>query len=147
MPSHAQEPLPVDAFNVVEPGNHRQFSATASTGASDPDRQSDRRHAREALLAVYGGDPHRLLTDLADHLGASVAYVDRPTIEAHLERPLSSAEWSASVSQITAMAFDQHVGDAGTIRTDWIEEVLRRAGVPGRTRVVSPSSLWPRHRR
>ncbi|WP_091543141.1 hypothetical protein [Modestobacter sp. DSM 44400] len=99
-----------------------------------------------ALVAAYGGDTHRLLTDLADHLGASVAYVDRPTIEAHLERPLSDAEWLASTSQITAMAFDEHIGDAGTIRTDWIEDVLLRAGVPGRPRIVSyPSS--PRRRR
>jgi hypothetical protein len=30
------------------------------------------------------------------------------------------------------MAFDDHVGDAGTLRTDWIEDVLAKAGVPGR---------------
>ena len=29
------------------------------------------------------------LTDLADVIGASTAYVDRPTVQAHLERPLS----------------------------------------------------------
>jgi hypothetical protein len=31
------------------------------------------------------------------------------------------------------MAFDEHIGDAGTLRTDWIEDRLHRAGVPGRT--------------
>ncbi|WP_138759340.1 hypothetical protein [Modestobacter altitudinis] len=100
-----------------------------------------------ALVAAYGGDAHQLLTDLADHLCASVAYVDRPTIEAHLERPLSDAEWSASASQITAMAFDEHIGDAGTIRTDWIEDVLLQAGVPGRPRTASSPSTPPRRRR
>ncbi|WP_138734383.1 hypothetical protein [Modestobacter excelsi] len=146
MPSHAQEPHPVDAF-TVDPGDHRRLGATGLPDASDPDRQADRRVASETLIAAYGGDTHRLLTDLADHLGASVAYVDRPTIEAHLERPLSAAEWSASASEITAMAFDQHVGDAGTIPTDWIEDVLRRAGVPGRTRTASCRTRPPRRRR
>lgn len=80
----------------------------------------------------YGGDTHRLLTDVADVLGASIAYVDRPTVEAHLERPLSDREWAATAQQFTAMAFDDHVGDAGSLRTDWIEDLLARAGVPGR---------------
>jgi hypothetical protein len=30
------------------------------------------------------------------------------------------------------MAFDEQVGEAGTFRTDWIDDVLFRAGVPGR---------------
>ena len=89
--------------------------------------------AVEALVAAYGGDTHRLLTELADALGASVAYVDRPTVEAHLERPLSDGEWSAVAAQFAAMAFNEHVGEAGTLRTDWIEDRLHRAGVPGRT--------------
>jgi hypothetical protein len=84
------------------------------------------------LVDSYGGDTHRLLTDLADVIGASIAYVDRPTVEAHLERPLSDREWAATAQQFTAMAFDDHVGDAGTLRTDWIEDVLARAGLPGR---------------
>ncbi len=86
----------------------------------------------EALVAAYGGNSYRLLTDLADLLEVSVAYVDRLTVEAHLERPLSDGEWSAVAAQFTAMAFDEHVGDAGTIRTDWIEDRLHRAGVPDR---------------
>lgn len=95
--------------------------------------QAVRPWALEALVAAYGGDTYRLLTDLADLVDASVAYVDRPTVEAHLERSLSDGEWSAVAAQFTAMAFDEHVGDAGTVRTDWIEERLRRAGVPGRS--------------
>jgi hypothetical protein len=104
--------------------------------------------AVEALVAAYGGDTHRLLTELADALEASVAYVDRPTVEAHLERPLSDGEWAAVAAQFTAMAFDEHVGEAGTLRTDWIEDRVHRAGVPGRMRVTRRSGLsrQPRHR-
>jgi hypothetical protein len=41
------------------------------------------------------------------------------------ERPLSDGEWSAVAGQFTALAFDEHVGDAGTLRTDWIEDALQ----------------------
>ncbi len=87
------------------------------------------------LVDTYGGDTHQLLTDLADVIGASIAYVDRLTVEAHLERPLSDREWAVAAQQFTAMAFDDRVGDAGSLRTDWIEDVLARAGVPGRGHV------------
>ena len=97
-----------------------------------PMRESIRPWALEALVTAYGGDAYRLLTDLGDLLEASVAYVDRLTVEAHLERSLSDDEWSAVAAQFTAMAFDEHVGDAGTVRTDWIEDRLHRAGVLGR---------------
>src|SRR3954447_17074204 len=103
-------------------------------------REAVRTWALEALVAAYGGDTYRLLTDLADLLEASIAYVDRPTVEGHLERPLSDGEWSAVASSFTAMAFDEYVGDAGTLRTDWIEDRLRRAGVPGRTPFATPRS-------
>jgi hypothetical protein len=111
--------------------------------------QSVRPWALQALLAVYGGDTYRLLTDLADFIEASVAYVDRPTVEAHLERELTEDEWSAVAAQFTAMAFDEHVGDAGTVRTDWIEDRLHRARVPGRglgTTGGSGPSRQPRRR-
>jgi hypothetical protein len=107
-----------------------------ATGGSDdvaPIGQAVRSWALQTLVAAYGGDTFRLLTDLADLVQASVAYVDRPTVEAHLERPLSDDDWSAVATQFTAMAFDEHVCDAGTLRTDWIEDRLHRAGVPGRT--------------
>ena len=97
-----------------------------------PIRESVRPWALEAVVTAYGGDTYRLLTDLGYLLEASVAYVDRPTVEAHLERPLSDGDWSAVAAQFTAMAFDEHVGDAGTVRTDWIEDRLHRAGVLGR---------------
>ena len=93
------------------------------------------RGALHDLVDCYGGDTHRLLPDLAQVLGASIAYVDRPTVEAHLERPLSDREWADTAQQFTAMAFDDHVGDAGSLRTDWIEDVLARAGVPGRDHI------------
>jgi hypothetical protein len=85
----------------------------------------------QAFVNSYGGDTHQLLADLADVIGVSIAYVDRLTVEAHLERTLSEREWAATAQQFTAMAFDDHVGDAGSLRTDWIETVLARAGVPG----------------
>ncbi|RBY83260.1 MULTISPECIES: hypothetical protein [Geodermatophilaceae] len=95
------------------------------------------------LVDCYSGDTHRLLTDLADVIGASIAYVDRPTVEAHLERPLSDREWAVTAQQFTAMAFDDHVGDAGSLRTDWIEDVLGRAGVPGRGHTGQPVAASP----
>lgn len=109
-----------------------------------PIREAVRPWALQALVTIYGGDTYRLLTDLADLLEASVAYVDRPTVEAHLERPLSDGEWSVVAGEFTAMAFDEHVGDAGTVRTDWIEDRLRRAGVPGRPAHAAPESGRPR---
>jgi hypothetical protein len=83
------------------------------------------------LVAAYDGNTYRLLRDLGDHLAASLAYVDRPTVEADLERTLSDAEWAATNDQFTTLDFDEHVGDHGSFRTDWIESVLEKAGVPG----------------
>lgn len=79
----------------------------------------------------------------ADVISASVVYVDRPTVEVHLERPLSDQEWTATAHQFMAMAFDNHVGDAGSIRTDWIDNVLARAGVPGRGHTGQPLTGSP----
>ena len=127
----------VDTGTTVDPDDHRRPRGADSVV---PLGQVVRSWAVEALVAAYGGDTHRLLTELADALGASVAYVDRPTVEAHLERPLSDGEWSAVAAQFTAMAFDEHVGDAGTVRTDWIENRLHCAGVPGRIPHATPRS-------
>ena len=127
-------------------------AGSRATGDSDDITsigQAVRPWALQALVAVYGGDTYRLLTDLADFIEASVAYVDRPTVEAHLERQLTDDEWSAVAAQFTAMAFDEHVGDAGTVRTDWIEDRLHRARVPGRslrTTGRSGPSRQPRQR-
>jgi len=120
------------------------LSGSRCTGTVDgvaPIGQSVRSWALQALVAAYNGDTYRLLTDLADLVEASVAYVDRPTVEAHLERQLTDNEWAALAAQFTAMAFDEHVGDAGTVRTDWIEDRLHRARVPGRNlrTIVRPS--------
>jgi hypothetical protein len=125
----------VDTCTTVDSDHHGQPPAADSVVTVG---QVVRSWAVEALVAAYGGDTHRLLTELADALEASVAYVDRPTVEAHLERPLSDDEWSAVAAQFTAMAFDEHVGDAGTLRTDWIEDRLHRAGVLGRTPYATP---------
>src|SRR3954466_7181102 len=124
-----------------DPVEHR-----ATIGSDDivPLREAVRPWALQVLVAAYGGDTYRLLFDLADLLQASIAYVDRPTVEAHLERPLSDGDWSAVAAQFTAMAFDEHVGDADTLRTDWIEDRLRRAGVSGRTPAAPPRPSPPR---
>ena len=135
-----------DTCTTVDSDDHGRPRAADSVA---PIREAVRPWVLQALVAAYGGDTHRLLTELADALEASVAYVDRPTVEAHLERPLSDGEWSAVAAQFTAMAFDEHVGGAGSLRTDWIEERLHRAGVPGRTpraTLRSGSSRPPRRR-
>jgi hypothetical protein len=122
-------------------------AAPQATGRRDdvlPIREAVRTWAVEALVAAYGGDTYRLLTDLADLLEASISYVDRSTVETHLERPLFDGEWSAVAACFTAMAFDEHVGDAGTVRTDWIEDTLHRAGVSGRTPAATSRSGPPR---
>jgi hypothetical protein len=132
MNNHVQPALAVDGCS-----NPRLSGATGGADSRQLQRPADKHCTPEALVAAYGGDTHRLLIDLANLLGASVAYVDRLMVEAHVERPLSDAEWSATVSQFTAMAFDEHVGDAGTLRSDWIEDVLRRADVAGRGQPVT----------
>ncbi len=124
------------------PNTDRPADAQAAGGCDDvvPIREALRPWALEAVIAAYSGDTYRLLTDLADLLEASVAYVDRPTVEAHVERPLSDDEWSAVAAHFSAMAFDEHVGDAGTVRTDWIEDKLHRAGVSGHTPAATTRS-------
>jgi len=117
-------------FESTEPLRpHATSSGREGSGGS-----AGRRRALAALVSAYGGDTYRLLTDLADLLETSVAYVDRLTAEAHLERPLPDTEWSVISRQFSAMAFDEHIGDAGTVRTDWIDDMVLRAGLPGRCR-------------
>ncbi|CCH89115.1 protein of unknown function [Modestobacter italicus] len=102
-----------------------------STEHQSSGRAASRQCACAALVAAHGGETHELLTDVADLLQASVAYVDRLTVEAHLERPLSTTEWTAVAACFTAMSFDEHVGDAGSLRTDWIDGILLLAGIEG----------------
>jgi len=108
---------------------------------------ADRHRLSVTLVSAYNGDTYRLLTDLAGLLEASVAYVDRPTVEVHLERSLSDPAWSAIASQLTAMALDEHIGDAGTIRTDWIDDVMLQAVLPGQTSGNSRPPTSPLHPR
>lgn len=83
------------------------------------------------LVDAYDGNVYRLLRDLGDHLDLSLAYVDRATVDAHVERTLTGTEWAAVSGQFSALDFDEHVGEQGTFRTAWIETVLDKAGVPG----------------
>jgi hypothetical protein len=78
----------------------------------------------DAYASCGTGSTYRLLRDLGDHLNLGIAYVDRATIEAHLERTLSAGEWAAISQQLHAFDFDDHVDDAATFRTNWIETVL-----------------------
>ena len=120
-------------------GQPRRRTTAAPAPAPSHGSSADRA-VLQALVDNHGGDTHRLLANLADVLGASIAYVDRPTDEAHLERPLPDRAWAATTHKFTAMAFDDHVGDAGTLRTDWIEDVLAKAGVPGRGHTGQPGT-------
>jgi hypothetical protein len=137
-----EQACPRDALTT---GANRAASRRACDAAILPHlpRQTACRGVLQAFVDSYGGATHRLLTDLADAIGFSIAYVDRPTVEAHLERPLSDREWAATVQQFTAMAFDDHVGEAGSLRTDWIEDVLARGGVPGRGHTGQPVAGSP----
>lgn len=83
------------------------------------------------VINAYGGNTVRLLADLADRLGVTLAYIDRATVEAHLERGLDDTEWSEVTGQFHGLDFDERVGEHGTLRTDWIESLLDQAGVPG----------------
>lgn len=95
-------------------------------------RQLARRgHALLELVNAYDANVYCLLRDLADHLDLSLAYVDRTTIDAHLDRRLSDAEWALVSGQFAALDFDDHIGEQGRFRTAWIETILARAGVPG----------------
>lgn len=69
------------------------------------------------------------MVGLGDVLGLSLAYVDRQTFGAHLERALTGAEWAQVNDEFRAMDFDDHVGDSGRCRTEWIDAVLAKAGV------------------
>ncbi|MCZ2849818.1 hypothetical protein [Modestobacter sp. VKM Ac-2978] len=143
MPSHAHEAIPQDVSTITSSDPSQPLVADLK----ELDAAADRHRLCVVLVSAYNGDTYRLLTDLAGLLEASVAYVDRHTVEAHLERSLSDPTWSAIASRLTAMAFDEHIGDAGTIRTDWIDDVLLRASVPGRIPEDSRPPVLPRHPR
>lgn len=119
------------AGSVSEDGAVQSAAAEAIPCAGRGAQDAERRAAVASVIDVYDGKSYRLLRDLADRLGASLAYVDRATVEAHPERALSDVEWAATNDQFAAMDFDDVVGDHGRFRTEWIERVLDKAGVPG----------------
>jgi hypothetical protein len=104
-----------------------------TSGATTPDALAD-------VIQMYSGRAHYLLRDLADRLNLSIAYVDRAIVEAHLERALSEAEWTVLSGRFDALDFDEHVGDCGTVRTDWINHLLALADVPGHEATAASSS-------
>lgn len=106
------------------------MSAPVLFGACTPEAMAEiRRAALSNLIVAYGGSKYRLLVDLGDILGLSVAYVDRQAFEAHIERDLTAGEWSRVNEQFRAMDFDDHVGDTGRCRTEWIDTILAKGGV------------------
>lgn len=122
-------PVPPATTPVI---THPAKNTDESTGSNGRVAQMTRqRRPIVDLVTAYGGNTYRLLSDLGDHVGLSLAYVDRLTVEAHLERTLSEAEWAAINEKFTALEFDEHVGDHGSFRTDWIETVLEQASIPG----------------
>jgi hypothetical protein len=88
-----------------------------------------------SMSSSRDGSVYRLLRDLGDYLGLSLAYLDRATVDAHLERRLSDLEWEAVSGQFTALDVDEHVGEHGSVRTDWVETVPETAAVPGGERL------------
>jgi hypothetical protein len=74
---------------------------TAAPAPAQSHVSSACRAVLQTLVDSYGGDTHRLLTDVADVLRASIA------------------------------------------RADWIEDVLAKAGVPGRGHTGQPVSASP----
>src|SRR3954470_12249949 len=138
MEQQGRTPRGTGTSATPDAGDAAEVRSPGGSDAVAPIGHTVRPWALAALVAAYGGNTPPPLTDLADLLQVSVAYVDRPTVEAHLERPLSDGDWSAVAAQLTAMAFDEHIGDAGTLRTDWIEDRLSRAGVPGRSLRTTP---------
>lgn len=125
-------------LDVIDKDTHyagaedRSWTVRPARQAPTPNLVADpRARALAAAIAAHSGNTYRLLSALADQLQLSLAYVDRETVEAHVERALTDAEWAAANDHFTALDFDDHVGDHGTFRTDWIETVLEKAGVPG----------------
>jgi hypothetical protein len=91
-------------------------------------------------LADCAGKPHRALRDLARCLNLSLTHVVRAAIECCLERPLNPTE-RARAHPAGRWGLEEHIGDAGTLRTDWIADLLAAADIdPG---MVDPA---PRHR-
>jgi hypothetical protein len=96
------------------------------TGRTDhPTRQG----ALTDALAAYGTSTDQILTAVADQLGLSLAYIDRHTVEAHVDRRLSDAEWTAVTREFSGLSFDEHM--AAQSRADWIDAALFRADVAG----------------
>ena len=131
--TRSPEPLPIQQRERLRMTGRPSYTPEQAC-ARDPlvaAAEDPHRHLLAEVIAAYRGNAYRLLSDLADQLQLSIAYVDRDTVEAHLERALSDAEWAAVNEQFTAMDFDDHIGDQGRFRTDWIETILDKAGVPG----------------
>jgi hypothetical protein len=107
------------------------------TGRTDHDKKAG---TLADALAAYGTNTEQILTAVADQLGLSLAYVDRHTVEAHVERRLNDAEWTAANAAFTGLAFDDHI--PAETRADWIDAVLFHADVAG----IGDSHLQPTSR-
>jgi len=100
------------------------------TDGFSADEHAARQAALAAALAAYDSRSLQLLTDVADRIGISFAYVDRITIEAYLERRLTNDEWDSVNTSFGALDLDDHLPLHDV--ADWIDAVVVRAEVIGR---------------
>src|SRR3712207_9236615 len=113
---HHPAAVVVDTCTTVDSDHHGQPPAADSVV---PVGQVVRSWALEALVAAYGGDAHRPLTDLGDLLHANPASRDRPTLPAPLVRPFFVGEWSVVARPIPALALLDHRRGAGKLCAPW----------------------------
>lgn len=96
-------------------------------------RDRDRHPYRAQALAdfvhdVYLGDVSAALIDLAP-LGLAVAYIDRETVELHLERPLPNEEWERVREHLAGTDYDEVVCESGDLQNDFIDKAVTAAGL------------------
>lgn len=113
---------------AVDPAVIRQVAAGACRRHLDTLWQARDRNRRlyEAYVACFT-DPMQALLDLAHAADIAVAYIDRAVIEAHLDRVLTEEQWQHVASLLDD--YDEHVSSWPDVNSDFINDVLRRAGV------------------
>ncbi|MFJ5120890.1 hypothetical protein [Kitasatospora sp. NPDC088548] len=96
-------------------------------------RDRDRHPHRAQALAdfvrdVYLGDVSAALIDLAP-LGLAVAYIDRETVELHLERTLTDEEWERVREHLAGTDYDEVVCETADLQSDFIDKAVAAAGL------------------
>ncbi|MER5638258.1 hypothetical protein ABT095_15015 [Kitasatospora sp. NPDC002227] len=96
-------------------------------------RDRDRHPHRAQALAdfvrdVYLGDVSAVLIDLAP-LSLAVAYIDRETVELHLERPLPDEEWERVREHLAGTDYDEVVSETADLQDAFIDKAVAAAGL------------------